>query len=133
MAPSSTSTDRRRPKEILESLTTILSTLDGEIVFVTCVDEDGFVGDSEAYASRDQPKGSLPFEHLFSFPQEQGVHSIMVTSRATDSLEAISESDIEFTRALIDAADAREIEVLDHVLVMDGECLGLRAITDLWA
>jgi DNA repair protein RadC len=133
MAPPSTSTERRRPDDIIGSLTTILSTVEGEMVFVTCVDEDGFVGDSEAYASKDQPKSSLPFEHLFNFPQAQGADAIVVTSRAAGSLEAIAESDLEFTRALIDAADSREIEVLDHVLVHDGEHLGLRAVTDLWS
>ncbi|MGH2698023.1 MAG: JAB domain-containing protein [Actinomycetota bacterium] len=132
MTSTSASTDRRRPEEIIQSLTTIISSAGGEIVFVTCVDADGFVGDSEAYASEDQPKSSLPLELLFSFPQEQGVDTVMVASRASESLEVISESDLQFTRELIAAGGSEGIEVLDHVLVMNGEYRRLRPMTDLW-
>jgi len=131
MAPTNTSV-RPRPEQIIESLTTIVTKSEGELVFVTCVDEDGYVGDSEAYASPDHPKNSLPMEQLFSWPQEQGVDTVLVTSRAAEPLESFADSDMAFTRALIDEAKARGIEVLDHVLVHDGEHKGLRAATDLW-
>ncbi|MGH2751822.1 MAG: JAB domain-containing protein [Actinomycetota bacterium] len=129
---ASTTTVRPRPDDIIDSLTKILSSVEGEVVFLTCVDQHGYVGDSEAYASKDQPKSSLPLEHLFSFPHEQGIDTVMVTSRASESLESIAESDIEFTTALLDAAETEGIEVLDHVLVKDGEHRSLRALTDLW-
>jgi len=132
MAPTSVSV-RPRPEQIIESLTTIVSKSEGEVVFVTCVDEDGYVGDSEAYASMDKPKSSLPMELLFSWPQEQGIDTVMVTSRAAGPLETLADSDIAFTRALIEEAEARGIEVLDHVLVRDGEHREMRAATDLWS
>lgn len=131
MGPTSTSVGPR-PEQIIESLTTIVSKSDGEVVFVTCVDEDGYVGDSEAYASTDKPKSSLPMELLFSWPEEQGVDTVIVTSRAAGPLESLAESDIVFTRALIDEAESRGIEVMDHVLVRDGEHRKMRAATDLW-
>ena len=131
MAPTSTSA-RPRPEQIIESLTTIVSKTEGEVIFVTCVDEDGYAGDSEAYASK-EPKDSLPMELLFSWPEAQGVDTVMVTSRASGPLESFTDSDIAFTRALIDEADARGIEVLDHFLVRDGEHRGMRAATDLWS
>jgi len=131
MAPTSTPV-HRRPEQIIDSLTTIVSKSEGEVVFVTCVDEDGHVGDSEAFASRNRPKNSLPMELLFSLPQEQGVDTLMVTSRAAGPLESFADSDLAFTRALIDEAKARGMEVLDHVLVGDGEHKGMRASTNLW-
>lgn len=120
------------PDKILESLTTIVSSADGEIVFVTCIDEHGYVGDSEAYASEDQPKSALPLELLFSFPKELGVDTVLVTSRGIDSLDFIAEGDLEFTRNLIATADEEGIEVLDHVIVRDGRPIKLREETDLW-
>lgn len=132
MSISTTSNARSRPDDVIESLTTILSSLDAEIVFVTCIDGHGFVRDSEAYASHEQPKSALPLEHLFAFPRELELDTIMVTSRATESLDAVSEADLEFTRALIDAASAENIEVFDHVLVRDGNYRCMREITDLW-
>jgi hypothetical protein len=121
-----------RPEEIINSLTTIVSKSEDELVFVTCVDSDGYAGDSEAFASKDQPKVSLPPEMLFSLPEEQGVSTVMVTSRAAQPLERIADSDLEFTRNLIDAARTQGIEVLDHILVRDGKHKGMRATTDLW-
>jgi hypothetical protein len=118
---------------LIDSLTKIVSTSEGEVVFVTCVDEDGYAGDSEAFASRDRPKDSLPMELLFLLPQEKGVDTLMVTSRAAAPLESFADSDLAFTRALIDEARARGMEVLDHVLVSDGDHKGMRAATDLWS
>ena len=132
MGPTSTSVGPR-PEQIIESLTTIVTKSEGELVFVTCIDEDGYAGDSEAYASKDQPKDSLPMDLLFSWPEAQGVATVMVTSRAAGPLESLADSDIAFTRALIDEAEARGIEVLDHFLVRDGEHRGMRAATDLWS
>jgi len=71
MAPTSTPV-HRRPEQLIDSLTTIVSTSEGEVVFVTCVDEDGNAGDSEAFASRDRPKDSLPMELLFLLPRRRG-------------------------------------------------------------
>ena len=132
MSPAPASTARPRPDDIVDSLTTILSSVEGEVVFVTCIDEHGYAGDSEAYASLEQPKNTLPFEHLLSFPKELQSDTILVTSRAAGTLRDVAESDLEFTRSLIEAAAAEGIEVLDHVLVKDGDYLKLRATTDLW-
>ncbi|MGH2702575.1 MAG: JAB domain-containing protein [Actinomycetota bacterium] len=123
---------RPRPDDILDSLTTIVSSAEGEIVFVTCVDEHGYAGESEAYASKDQPKSALPLEHVMQFPKEQRSSAIMVTSRAAAPLDSIAPEDLEFTRDFIAAAEAEGIEVLDHVLVRDREHLRLRDHTDLW-
>ena len=120
------------PDEILGSLVTIVSTAEGEMVFVTCVDEHGYAGDSEAYASTDQPKSALPLELLMEFPKEQEIDTIMVTSRAVGPLDAVAAEDLDFTRDLIATAADHGIKVLDHVLVRDGEHLRLRDHTDLW-
>lgn len=125
-------TIRPGPDEILGSLVTIVSSAEGEMVFVTCVDEHGFAGDSEAYASTDQPKSALPLELLMEFPKEQEIDTIMVTSRAVGPLDAVTAEDLDFTRDLIAVAADDGIEVLDHVLVRDGEHLRLRDHTDLW-
>lgn len=125
-------TIRPGPDEILGSLVTIVSSAEGEMVFVTCVDEHGFAGDSEAYASTDQPKSALPLELLMEFPKEQEIDTIMVTSRAVGPLDAVAAEDLDFTRDLIAVAADDGIEVLDHVLVRDGEHLRLRDHTDLW-
>jgi DNA repair protein RadC len=131
MAPTNT-TVGPRPEEIIDSLTTLVSKAEGELVLVTCVDQEGYAGDTEAYASTDQPKSSLPLELLFSLPQSQEIDAVMVTSRAASSLEDVADSDIVFTKDLIDAARAQGIEVLDHVLVLDGKYKRLRAVTELW-
>ncbi len=131
MAPTNT-TVGPRPEEVIDSLTTLVSSSEGELVFVTCIDRDGYVGDSQAYASSDQPKSSLPLEIIFSFPEHRGIDTVMVTSRAADPLGSIADGDIEFTRDLIDAAGSLGIEVLDHFLVHDGKHKGMRAVTALW-
>ena len=123
---------RPRPDDILDSLVTIVSTAESEIVFVTCVDEHGYAGDSEAYASIDRPKSALPLEHVLQFPREQRSNSIMVSSRAVAPLDSIAEEDLDFTRNLIAAAAGESIEVLDHVLIRDFEHLKLRDHSDLW-
>ena len=132
MAPTSTPV-HRRPEQLIDSLTKIVSKSDDEVVFVTCVDEDGNAGDSEAFASKDRPKDSLPIELLFLLPQEKGVDTLMVTSRAAAPLESFADSDLAFTKALIDEARARGMELLDHVLVCDGVHKGMRGSTDLWS
>ncbi|MDQ3772653.1 MAG: hypothetical protein M3343_11285 [Actinomycetota bacterium] len=132
MTLSTAPTTAPRPDDIIESLATIVSGVDSEIVFITCVDQDGYVSDSEAYASKDQPKTSLPLEHLFSFPRTLGMGTIMVTSRACEPLGTVGEDDLEFTRGLLEAASAEGVEVLDHVVVRDGDYRRLREITDLW-
>jgi DNA repair protein RadC len=131
MAPTNTNIDPRR-EDIIESLASLVSSYKDEVVMLTCVDEEGNLGETEAYASNNQPKSSLPLEVVLTFPESRGVDTVMVTSRAAASFESIADSDIAFTRALIDAADARGIEVLDHILVHDGEHQGLRAITEIW-
>ncbi|CAN5570360.1 hypothetical protein BH20ACT23_BH20ACT23_11720 [soil metagenome] len=131
MAPTNT-TARPRPEEIIDSLTTIVSSSESELVMVTCVDQDGYVGDTEAYGSIDQPKSSLPLELVFAFPESRGVDTVVVTSRAAGPLESIADSDIAFTKSLIDAAGALGIEVLDHILVHDGEYRRTRESTELW-
>jgi hypothetical protein len=129
---STPTTIRPRLDEILGSLVTIVSSAEGEMVFVTCVDEHGYAGDSEAYASIDQPKSALPLELLMQFPKELEIDTIMVTSRAAAPLDSIAKADLDFTRDLIAAAACDGIEVVDHVIVRDGEHLRLRDHTDLW-
>jgi hypothetical protein len=130
----STSTPvRPRPEQIIGSLTAIVSKSEVELVFVTCIDDDGYVGDSEAYASTDKRKESLPVDLLLSWPQEHGIGTVIVTSRAAGPLESFADSDIAFTKVLIDEANARGIELLDHILVCDGQHKGMRATTNLWS
>jgi len=132
MAPTCTPV-RSRPEEIIDRLTTLISKAKGELVFVTCIDPDGYAGDSEAFASPDEPKSSLPVELLFVLPEGDGVDTVMVTSQAAGPLESFADSDLAFTKELIEAADERGIELLDHVLVRDGASRGMREATELWA
>lgn len=131
MAPTNTNVDPRR-EDFIESLVTLVSGYKDEVVLLTCVDEEGNMGETEAYASSNQPKSSLPWDVVLNFPESRGVDTVMVTSRAAGTFESIADSDIAFTKALMDAADARGIDVLDHILVHDGEHLGLRAVTEIW-
>jgi hypothetical protein len=132
MEPTSTPV-RPRLEQVIDTLTTIVSESEGELVFVSCVEQDGDVGDAEAYASRDKPKASLPMDLLFSLPHAQGADTIMVVSRAAGPLESFVDSDLAFTSNLIDEATTRGIEVLDHILVRDGRHRGMRATTSLWS
>lgn len=113
MAPTNTTVDSLT-EEFLDSLVTIASSSKDEIVLLTCVDQDGDLGETEAYASSRQPKCSLPWEVVLTFPESRGVDTVLVTSRAAGSLDSVADSDIQFTRDLIEAAGAHGIEVLDH-------------------
>jgi len=131
MAPTSTPVGAR-PEDVVDRLTTLISKAREELVFVTCIDSDGYAGDSEVFASPDEPKSSLPVELLFVLPSLDGVNTVMVTSRAAGPLDSFADSDLAFTRELIEAADERGIELLDHVVVHDGASRGMREATVLW-
>jgi DNA repair protein RadC len=55
-----------------------------------------------------------------------------VTSTARGPIERIAESDIEYTRRLMQAGDALGIPLFDHVLVSGKEFKMMSQSTDLW-
>jgi DNA repair protein RadC len=123
---------RARPEDAIESLVGIVGGIDGEVVFATCIDADGCVGDSECFAARDKTKESLPVGEIFHLARRRGAAAVLVTSTAREPIERIAESDIGYTRRLIEAGDALGIPLFDHVLVSGKKFKIMSQSTDLW-
>ena len=123
---------RLRPDEAVERLVPILGEIDGEVVFCTCIDDDGFVGDSECFASREQPKSTLPVEELFYLARTTGAPAMMFTSGSSGPIDQLQECDVLFTRRLLDAGRACGVRVHDHFLVGGGTYRKMSESMDVW-
>jgi hypothetical protein len=117
-------------EEAIERLVPILRQVGGgTFVFCTCLDADGFVGDSECFASPDRPLCSLPVEHLFTLAAELECAAVLFSSRADEADEAAI---LGFTERLIAEGRRRGVEIVDHVVVYGEGHRRLRETTDLW-
>lgn len=123
---------RMRPREAVERLVPIFGAIDGEVLFCTCLDEDGFVGESECLASQNQPKSTLPMEELFYLGGRTGASTMMFTSRSSGPVESLHECDVMFTERLLASGRELGIRVHDHYLVGDGTFRAISESTDLW-
>lgn len=121
-----------KPEDAIDNLVKIVGGVDAEIVFVTCIDENGDVGESECFASNTQPKNAIPINQLYYLPEQIGATAVMLTSNSSGPLEELHDCDVEFTRRVIDAGRKRGIAVWDHILVEGDQFRALSRCTDLW-
>lgn len=120
------------PKDAIEHLVKIVGGVDAEIVMVTCIDDNGDVGESECFASNTQPKNAIPIEQLFYLPEQIGATAVMLTSNSSGPLSELHDCDVEFTRRVIEAGRKRAIRVWDHILVEGDQFRAMSRCTDLW-
>lgn len=125
--------DRATPIDAIESLTQIVGSIDAEVVFATCIDADGYVGDSECFASNEQPKNLLPVDELFRLANKLDAPAIMITSRSSGPIDQIHACDRDFTERVLDAGQACGVAVFEHVLVeKDKFRLMTESAPELW-
>jgi len=121
-----------KPEDAIDNLVKIVGGVDAEIVFVTCIDENGDVSESECFASDTQPKNAIPIDQLFYLPEQIGATAVMLTSNSSGPLEELHDCDVEFTRRVIEAGRKRGIAVWDHILVEGDQFRVMSHGTDLW-
>ncbi|HEU4488028.1 MAG TPA: JAB domain-containing protein [Actinomycetota bacterium] len=121
-----------KPEDAIESLVKIIGGVDAEIVFVTCIDDNGDVSDSECFASATEPKNSLPLDELFYLAEQMGAPAVMFTSTSSGPITELHECDVDFTRRLIEGGRERGIIVHDHILVEGDTFRIMSQCTDLW-
>lgn len=121
------------PADAIASLTKVVGAIEGEVVFATCIDADGFVSESECFASDVQPKNLLPIDELFYLPLKLGAPRVMITSRSSGPIGQLHDCDVDFTARVIEAGIELGIEVLEHVLVeKDSFRLMTASAPELW-
>ncbi|MEA2435169.1 MAG: repair protein RadC [Actinomycetota bacterium] len=123
---------QRQPEKLLPSLAQIVTGIDGEVLFQISLDSDRSVMDIECLASQVQPKNMLPLDLVLEHPLDLGAGSVLFVSNSSGSLAEPAESDLDFTRRLIEAGRISRMPVEDHYIVKDGGYLSLRRSTDLW-
>jgi DNA repair protein RadC len=106
-----------RPDDCLESLVTIVGSSDAEIVVLTCIDDDGCVGDNEILAKPGGDKTEIPPDLMFGFARSQGAAAIMVASKSSGPIDCIHERDIRFTEGLRAFGEEVGIPLLEHVVI----------------
>jgi DNA repair protein RadC len=121
-----------KPEDAIDNLVKIVGGVDAEIVFVTCIDENGDVGESECFASNTQPKNAIPLHQLYHLPEQIGATAVMLTSTSSGPLKELHDCDVEFTRRVIRAGRRRGIAVWDHILVEGDQYRAMSRCTDLW-
>lgn len=132
MPPVRPSAFRPRPEDAIDSLVPIVGRVEGEVIFATCIDEQGFVGESECFASLEQPKTTLPMDELFYLPQEMNAAAVMFTSKSSGPITELHDCDVQFTERLIQTGRKLRILVYEHVLVEDDKFRLMSQCTDLW-
>ena len=121
-----------KPEDAIDNLVKIVGGVDADIVFVTCIDENGDVSESECFASNTQPKNAIPIDQLYYLPEQIGATAVMLTSNSSGSLKDVHDCDVEFTRRVIEAGRKRGIAVWDHILVEGDQFRAMSRCTDLW-
>lgn len=121
-----------KPEDAITDLVKIVGGVDAEVVFVTCIDVNGDVGESECFASNTQPKNAIPIDQLYYLPERIGASAVMLTSTSSGPIKKLHDCDVEFTRRVIEAGRKRGIAVWDHVLVAGDQFRSMSQCTDLW-
>lgn len=123
---------RAGPEDAIPHIVSILGGVEGSLLFVTCIDADGQVGESECFASANQSLARLPLEHVFHFPKQQGAAAVMFASRSNEDGRDPTD-DIDLAQELILEGKLHGITVYDHVVVQSKDSyVRLREETDLW-
>lgn len=124
---------RVTPIEAIESLTKVVGAIEAEVVFVTCIGADGFVSESECFASDHQPKNLLPVDELFYLARRTDAPRVMITSRSSGPIAEVHDCDVDFTARVLDAGIDLGIGVFEHVLVeRDTFRLMTESVPQLW-
>lgn len=118
--------------EAVQHLVAVLSGIEGRVMFATCVDEQGFVGDSDCFVSRERAIHELPVKYVLDFPRKMQVPAALLTSRIPEAISHPSDELVKFTREVLEDGAASGVDVVDHVLVTDEGVLSMKAATDLW-
>ncbi len=118
--------------DAVDKLVEVVGSVDAEVIFSTCIDLYGFVGDSECFVSNDQPVTMLPVDELFYLPRKTGAAAVMFTSKSSGDIAELWDCDVEFTKRLIEAGRSLGIPVHDHVLVEGKAFRVMSECTDLW-
>jgi DNA repair protein RadC len=121
-----------RLEDAIDNLVKIVGGVDAEIVFVTCIDENGDVSESECFASSTQPKNAIPLDQLYHLPEQIGATAVMLTSTSSGPLKELHDCDVEFTRRVIGAGRRRGIAVWDHILVEGDQFRAMSRYAALW-
>jgi hypothetical protein len=105
------------PIDCIGPLVTIIGGIDEEIVVLTCIDYDGYVGETEVIAKRGGDKMQIPLDVLFGFAESRGAAAMMVASKSTGPIDCLHERDIRFTEALRAYGDEIGIPLHEHVVI----------------
>ena len=108
-----------RPDDCLESLVTVVGSSDAEIVVLTCIDDEGCVGDNEILAKPGGDKTEIPPDLMFGFARSQGAAAIMVASKSSGPIHCMHERDIRFTDRLRAYGEEVGIPLFEHVVIED--------------
>lgn len=120
------------PEDAVEHISRVVSGIDGQVLFVNCVDADGYVGDANCFASKEGKLEEIPPHYLFGIAQEKGAPAVLLTSRFDGDMPVLDESNVTFTRKVLVMGETLGIEVVDHYLVGSEGRVSLRETTDLW-
>lgn len=108
------------PEQAIGDIAYLVAHVGAEAIVSTCIRADGTIGDSEFFASSDQPKNTFPLSQLFYLAVRTGAPAVLVVSTAGGPLDRIHGCDVDFTRRLVAAGREAGIRVHDHVIV-DGD------------
>jgi len=121
-----------RPDDCIESLVSIVGTLEAEIVVLTCIDDEGCVGDNEILAKPGGDKTEIPLDIMFGWPRSQAAAALMVASKSSGPIECLHERDIRFTDSLRAYGEETGIPLFEHV-VIEGDKFRLMSHSMGWA
>jgi hypothetical protein len=120
-------------EDAIEHLVSIVSEVEESVLFITCVDDEGRVGESECFVSATEPLEKIPLEALFHLPLRLRAPSVLVTSRSTGFTGSPAEGDVDLARRIVEKGKACGVDVYEHVLVGDNDThCRLSQVTDLW-
>jgi RadC-like JAB domain-containing protein len=104
------------PIDCIEPLVTTIGGIDEEIVVLTCIDHDGYVGEAEVIVKRGGDKMQIPLDVLFRFAESRGAAE-MVASKSSGPIDCLHERDIRFTDALRAYGGEIGIPLHEHVVI----------------
>jgi hypothetical protein len=124
---------RPGPEDAIPHLVSIVADVEGDVLFVTCIDTEGRVGESECFVSATQPLAQLPLEEVFHLPKQLGSPAVMLTSRSNGNGE-IAHADVDLAQNLILEGKSHGVRVYEHILVENKDSYyRLSQTTDLWS
>ncbi len=120
------------PEQAVGHLIEILAGVSGSVLFATGVSNEGFVGDSECFVSRDKEVHDVPTEIVLDFIKHSNASGVLLTSRVNGDVAQPSSDLSRFTRSFLEDARRAGVDLVDHYLVTDGGLISMREATNLW-